>query len=121
MHAREGLSDNRPMAQDRVLLARIRELVDEPIGAERARLLARIEHTLTDGYARALALEAERMRLERQIGVVAAQLSHGDSARKAAEISALATRLSDADGDLAELRELLQVLRRRAADVRAVA
>ena len=33
--------------------------------------LARLEDTLTEGYARALALEAERWRLERRIGEVA--------------------------------------------------
>ena len=33
--------------------------------------LARVEDTLTEGYARALAIEAERWRLERRIGEVA--------------------------------------------------
>src|SRR5438552_1518998 len=109
------------MGDDAMLLERIRELVDEPVGAERAGLLARIEHTLTDGYARALALEGERLRLERRIGEVAAQIRHGDGERKALEISALATRLSDADGDLTQLRGELQTLRRRASLVRSVA
>ena len=107
--------------QSSMLLEKIRELVDEPIGAESAPLLARIEHTLTDGYARALTLEAERLRLERRIGEVATQLALGDRDRKAAEISALATRLTDADGDLTQLRSMLQSLRRRAAVVRAAA
>src|SRR5690348_4694963 len=109
------------MADYSMLLERIRELVDEPVGPERDALLARIEHTLTDGYARALALEAERLRIERRIGQMAAEIRHGDGERKAQEISALATRLSDADGDLAQLRGELQTLRRRASQVRAVA
>jgi hypothetical protein len=106
---------------DAMLLERIRELVDEPVGAEPNGLLARIEHTLTDGYARALALEGERMRIERRIGEVAAELRDGDSERKAKEISDLAARLSDADGDLSQLRGELSTLRRRASLVRAVA
>jgi hypothetical protein len=109
------------MGDDDMLLERIRELVDEPVGAEPDGLLARIEHTLTDGYARALALEGERLRLERRIGEVAGELRHGDSERKAQEISALATRLSSAGGDLAQLRAELSTLRRRASLVRSVA
>src|SRR4051794_35328476 len=101
------------MGDESMLLERIRELVDEPVGSERDSLLARIEHTLTDGYARALALEAERLRLERRIGEVAGEIRHGDSEQKAQEISVLASRLSDADGDLARLRGELQTLRRR--------
>src|SRR3954447_27061123 len=102
----------RSMGENSVLLERIRELVDEPVGAEPDGLLARIEHTLTDGYARALALEAERLRLERRIGTMACELRDGDRDRKAEEISALASRLSAAGGDLAQLREELQTLRR---------
>ena len=109
------------MGDDAVLLERIRELVDEPVGAERAGLLERMEHTLTDGYAHALALEAERLRIERRMREVASQLEQGDSKRKAEEISALSRRLSDAARELARLRGMLQSLRQRAALVRSVA
>ena len=103
------------------LLDEIRSLIDAPFGGERAPFLARIEHTLTDGYARALALEAERLRLERRIGEVAARLGDEDAddelGRK--ELSVLVRRLSSADGDLARLRSLLASLRERANAVRA--
>ena len=44
------------------LLDRISALLGDSTGD-----LDTIEHTLTDGYARALALEAERWRLERRV------------------------------------------------------
>ena len=54
------------------LLTQIHALIGTP---ERdAAALAQMEDTLTVGYARALALEAERWRLERQIGEVASRL-----------------------------------------------
>ena len=46
------------------------EQIEELLGAEEP-TLARMEDTLTEGYAQALALEAERWRLERRIGEVA--------------------------------------------------
>ena len=45
-----------------LLIDRLRFLVDHP-GDE----LGAVEHTLTDGYARALALEAERRRAEARV------------------------------------------------------
>ena len=56
--------------------------------------LAVVEDTLTEGYAKALALEAERLRLERRLGEVARTVSgdHGDELRR------LGTRLRSADG-----------------------
>ena len=52
----------------------IRSLLDAPPDGEDAPTIDAIEHTLTAGYARALALEAERWRLERRIAQVAAEL-----------------------------------------------
>src|SRR3954466_5635480 len=78
-----------------------------------------IERTLTDGYAYALELEAERWRLERRIGEGARVISGGNAADHAAELSALSQRLSRADGDLAALRSHLAALRRHADDLRA--
>jgi hypothetical protein len=78
-----------------------------------------IERTLTDGYAYALELEGERWRLERKIGEVARLLGGGDTAGRAAELSALAQRLERADVDLTELRRHLTTLRRHADSVRA--
>jgi hypothetical protein len=99
------------------LFEKIDALLAEPGRDEPA--LARMEHTLTEGYARALALEAERWRLERRIGEVAAKLAEGDRERRTQELASLAERISSADGDLSVLRGRLSVLRRAAHDVRA--
>ncbi len=72
---------------------------------------ARLERTLTDGYAQALSLEAERLRLERKIGKVASQVSDADA--RTDELSELSLRLSRASGDLKHLRGLLAAARRR--------
>ena len=55
--------------------------------------LATLERRLTDGYAEALALEAERLRIERRLGEV--------------------------DGELARLRPLLRTLQARARAIRS--
>ena len=78
----------------------------------------RIERTLTDGYARALALEAERWRLERRVVELSREIEHGDVARSVHELSETAKRLQASGGDLSELRGLLTQLRRHAEDAR---
>jgi chromosome segregation ATPase len=77
--------------------------------------LESVEDTLTEGYARALALEAELLRLERRLGEVArdADANHAD------EVRHLGTRLTRADGELERLRSLLDTLRDRARALRA--
>jgi hypothetical protein len=90
------------------LYSQIRELLDEPEGAPARDT---VERTLTDGYAQALALEAERWRLERRIGEVASMLTGGNAVEKTKELSGLAKRLSGADGDLTHLRGMLVSLR----------
>jgi hypothetical protein len=79
----------------------------------------RIERTLTDGYAQALQLEAERWRLERKIGEIARLIAGGDSAGRAEELSGLSQRLAAANGDLGALRSRLADLRQHADAVRA--
>jgi hypothetical protein len=96
----------------------IRNLLDAPPTGEDAPSLHDIEHTLTSGYATALALEAERLNLERRITAVAAKLGEGPSGRHS-ELTKLGQRLSVADGDLTRLRGLLSSLRSRANEVRA--
>jgi hypothetical protein len=98
----------------------IRHLLDAPTTGAGAPTLATIEHTLTAGYAEALALEAEHRRIERRIAEVAALLGDGDVAR-ADELAGLGRRLSATDAELTGLRGLLGVLRERAAKVRAAA
>src|SRR2546429_10031936 len=65
----------------------IRALLDEPSGAEESGFLDRLEHTLTDGYARALALEAERVRLERRMGELAGGLHQASRAVPAGQLA----------------------------------
>ena len=77
-----------------------------------------IEHVLTDGYAQALRLEAEKWRLEKRMGEVAQGLQRGDTAEKVRELSTLAKQVDVNAGELAELRSLLADLRRHADAVR---
>ena len=80
-----------------------------------ASTLEDVEDTLTEGYARALELEAERLRLERRIGEVA----RGTSNDQAAEIRRLGSRLTSADGELQRLRSVLDTLADRARSLRS--
>src|SRR5213592_2479329 len=96
----------------------IRTLLEAPPVGEDAPSIDAIEHTLTAGYARALALEAERWRLERKIAEVAAQLGGKPRRDEHSELTQLGQRLSVADGDLSNLRGLLTSLRSRADEVR---
>ena len=100
------------------LFEEISELLAAPRSGDEAPPLAHVEDTLTAGYAQALALEAERWRIERRLGEVAAKLRDDKSELKTDEIAALAARLSDADGELTRLRALLATLRTRASDLR---
>jgi hypothetical protein len=77
-----------------------------------------LERTLTDGYATALALEGERMRIERKMDGVAAAIDEDPEGAK--ELSALAERRAKVDSDLSHLRERLGLLKQRARELRAV-
>jgi hypothetical protein len=91
------------------LSAEIVALLDSPAGGDGSPSLSDLEDTLTTGYARALALEAERARLER--GLMG---STGD------DVVALRGRLDDVQLNLSELRRLLIPLRSRARAARAL-
>jgi hypothetical protein len=77
-----------------------------------------IERTLTDGYAHALSLEAEKWRLERRLTEVAQGIEGGDTKAKARELSSLAERLDGNQGELETLRGVLADLRRHADGLR---
>jgi hypothetical protein len=102
---------------------------DNPIFAEIQTLLSSgskapldvLEDTLTSGYAAALALEAERWRLERRIAEIAARAGEASTGGTTQELTRLARRLTSADDELSRLRGILASLRDRAAAVRAAA
>jgi hypothetical protein len=95
------------------LVSRIQDLISAPAGD-----LDAIERTLTDGYAHALTLEAERTRLERRIVEVAHGIQRGDTGEKVRELSVLSKELDGCSVDVVTLRRLLDELRRHASDVR---
>ena len=102
------------------LLTEIHSLIAASDAADDV-VLARMEDTLTVGYARALALEAERWRLERRIGEVASQIAAGADAPGGDDLATLARRMSDTDAQVVRLRTALASLRDRASDVRSAA
>ncbi|HEU5371089.1 MAG TPA: hypothetical protein VFU51_01740 [Gaiellaceae bacterium] len=95
------------------LLDRIQTLIDSE-----ASDLDQIERTLTDGYAAALSLEAERWRIERRIAEVTHGIQRGDVAKKARELASLSKRLNGNETKLSRLRAVLKELRRHASGVR---
>jgi ABC-type phosphate transport system auxiliary subunit len=91
----------------------IAELLRLPEDGAGAPSLAAIESTLTNGYAEALALEAERLRIERRLGEVARDAGDVSAHSLAAELAELSERLDNADGEIARLRSLLRNLQAR--------
>jgi hypothetical protein len=100
------------------LVSRIHSMLDPRSPDPVQPLLTEMEHTLTDGYARALELEGERMRLERQIGELARRIEGPD---EAGELRVLAQRLRNADENLASLRDVLGELQQRVEAERTAA
>jgi ABC-type phosphate transport system auxiliary subunit len=94
----------------------ITELLRMPEDGAGAPSLDAIETTLTDGYAEALALDAERSRIERRLGEVVKDAGEVSAHSIAAELAELSERLEATDQELTRLRTLLhslQVVRRR--------
>jgi predicted nucleic acid-binding Zn-ribbon protein len=104
-----------------MLIDDIRELLAAPMPADARPFLDRVDSTLTAGYAQALQLEAERWRLERRIGEVAAKLADARSELRHEELAALAKRLTAANEDISRLRTLLSSLRDRRTTLRDAA
>jgi len=77
-----------------------------------------IERTLTDGYAHALSLEAEKWRLERRLTEDVQGIDEGDTVAKAREISSIAERIDGNQDELEHLRGVLADLRRHADGLR---
>ena len=101
------------------LLEQIDDMLTEQTHDDEVESLARFERVLTDGYAYALVLEAERSRIERRMSELAGELDGGNAEEKAQELARLSKRLSKNDTVLAGLRATLMRLRARVAAVRA--
>ncbi|MBA2461491.1 MAG: hypothetical protein H0V45_06975 [Actinobacteria bacterium] len=93
------------------LLSEIRSLLDTPAGAAPLDRDA-VEHTLTNGYAHALHLEGERLRIEDRLR--SAVRSDGGGREANDELTDLTVELARADQELARLRSLLSTLRTHA-------
>ncbi len=98
------------MAEADPLFDEIASLLSGPGDCDDA---AHLERTLTDGYARVLLLEAERLRLEKEIGRLTRTVELRRQGSPAHELSALADRIETQADDLRALRALLAPLRRR--------
>ena len=98
------------------LLERITSLLKNRSADPGKPLVTEMEDTLTDGYARALELEGERLRIERRIGHLAHRV---DGPEQADELRALAGRLRDVDIELDRLRGQLGALQRHLEHTRA--
>jgi hypothetical protein len=75
-------------------------------------MVEELEHTLTDGYAAALALEGECLRIGKRIG---------DLRVDGSELIELRGRLHESEEELSRLRDLLAALRRSTEAARASA
>jgi hypothetical protein len=86
--------------------------------ATRAPLLDQVERALVDGYACALGIEAERLRLQRRLEDRAVALGES-SGPGVEEVAGLAQGVARADEELAELRAALAGLAAVAEKLRA--
>jgi hypothetical protein len=120
--AGRGGADNRLVGGEPVTtLERIEDLLRAPATGDEAPTLEYLEETLTEGYAQALALEAERWRIERRLGEVARDAHLPGASRLAEELASLAKRLRNTDAELARLRATLGSLQARTREARASA
>jgi len=88
------------------VLTEIRSLLEVPTDGDRpSRAVA--EDTLTSGYAYALALDGERLRIERRLHALLRSAGEAPSG----EVSDLTGQLAYADRELADVRALLSELR----------
>jgi len=103
---------------------------NDPLMAEIAALLtetearddpAQLERTLTDGYARALALEAEQWRLQQRIAKITAAAARGETESRD-ELAAAVRLLEEQEVEIGALRQdLARLQHRHSSAVRATA
>jgi chromosome segregation ATPase len=101
-----------------MLIDDILELLATPRPAAAKPFLDRVDATLTDGYAHALQLEAERSRTERRIAEAIARLGDVAAHRHEPELVELSEKLMSANAEITSLRTLLTSLRDRRAELR---
>ena len=99
----------------------IRDLLAAPDPMEAGPFLDRLDDTLTSGYAQALALEAERWRVERRIAEVLSELAAQSSDSRVAELATLVETRTTTEERIVALRTLLASLRARRTEIRAAA
>jgi len=99
----------RAMVKKDPLMAEIATLLAEKEGEGNP---AQLERALTDGYARALSLEAQRWRLEQRIGELTTTIASG-GAESQRELAELIQLLKRQEGDIGALRADLGRLRQR--------
>jgi len=99
----------------------IRDLLAAPDPMEAGPFLDRVDDTLTSGYAQALALEAERWRVERRIAEVLAEMAAESSDTRIAELSTLVQKRTTTEEHIVALRTLLASLLARRSEIRAAA
>jgi hypothetical protein len=93
----------------RPLIDRIRALLDGR-AADPGGVLTDVEHTLTDGYALALELEGECLRIGKRMAELTRTVERPEEAE---ELRSLAGRLIGTEEELSKLRMLLAEVRRR--------
>jgi hypothetical protein len=98
------------VADDRELLERIQALTDA-MAEGQALPRSEMEPTVTDGYARALELDAECLRIERRIDELTEASVDGRTVARG-EMAALLRRYQEATRQSADLRTLLAPLRK---------
>jgi hypothetical protein len=98
------------VADDRELLERIHALCDA-MAEGQSLPRSEMEPIVTDGYARALELDAECLRIERRLDELGQYAVEGHAFQRG-ELSTLLVRFHDAHEQSRELRALLAPLRK---------
>lgn len=100
------------MTDPPAVLTEIRSLLDMPADGRPARGV--VEEMLTNGYAYALDLEGQRLRIERRLREVMRSTEASSARARADEAAALERLLTEAERELASVRALLSTLRAQA-------
>ena len=107
-----------PVADNRMAMVSLHDRIDAVLRAPGSdHDVDELERLLTDGYAEALAIEAETLRLDKRLTAATRELGDG-SVEKAHELTTVAQELDAQNGELAALRRLLAELRTHTESLR---